>query len=108
VLNKVGMQNYSTQCGKLLALLDAAKGRWVSAVELSKISLEYSARIQELRKHDLRIENRVERIGRIKHGYFRLVTKAPPKPAQSTAVTPPPDADELFPNVAPAAHLDLG
>ena len=62
----------STQPGKILALLTAAKGREVSAVELSKISLQYSARINELRKQGLRIENRVERVGRTKHGYFRL------------------------------------
>ena len=64
-----------TQQAKILSLLVAACGGWVSAVELSKISLQYSARVKELRKQGFQIKNRVEVVGRTKHGYFRLISE---------------------------------
>lgn len=91
-----------TQQAKILGLLVAAKGGWVSAAELSKISLQYSARVNELRER-FRIENRVERVGRTKHGYFRLVTGSTPAPQSRSADV---QESELFPGEA--RHIDLG
>jgi hypothetical protein len=58
---------------KILHLLLDAHGRWVPAPALAAISLQYSARVRELRLDGCNIENRVVR-GRdgAKHGYFRI------------------------------------
>lgn len=73
------------QCTKILSLLVAARGGEVSAVEFSKISLQYGARLKELRQMGFRIVNRVEVSGRTRHGFFRLVTGTAPKPQPQSA-----------------------
>jgi hypothetical protein len=49
-----------------------AAGTWVSALELAAISLQYSARVRELRLDGYAIENRVKIAGGRKVGEFRL------------------------------------
>jgi hypothetical protein len=87
-----------TQREKILSLLVAARGGEVSAVELSKISLQYGARLKELRQMGLRIINRVEVSGRTRHGFFRLVTGTTPTPQLQSAYV------GLFPREA--RHFD--
>ncbi|MGA8066268.1 MAG: helix-turn-helix domain-containing protein [Terriglobales bacterium] len=71
-------------------ILEALKsGAWVSALVLSQISLQYSARIHALRKQGISIENRIEIVDGVKHGYFRLrpipaIPRSAPKPARET------------------------
>jgi hypothetical protein len=48
------------------------RGDWVSAVELSVISLQYCRAINGLRKRGLRIENKVEMRGKTRCGFYRL------------------------------------
>ena len=48
------------QRSKILELLIAARGAWVPSIELAQISLQYSARVAELREHHV-IENKLER-----------------------------------------------
>jgi hypothetical protein len=65
---------HKSQERKILDALLAANGAWVSALDLSKISLQYSARIHSIRKTlGFDVENRVERtLDGGKRGYFRI------------------------------------
>jgi hypothetical protein len=60
-----------SQEDKIEALL-RDRGDWVSAVELSKISLQYCRAVAALRKRGLQIENRLEMNGKTRHGFYRL------------------------------------
>ena len=65
---------HQSQERRILAALLAANGAWVSALDLAKISLQYSARIHHLRwRGAWGIENKIEHTadGR-KRGYFRI------------------------------------
>ncbi len=69
----------ATQRARILQLLAESRGEWVPAVELSKISLQYNARVKEIRAAGHEVESRVERVrtnGRsfVKHSWFRLCT----------------------------------
>lgn len=65
----------TTQRDRILARLVAARGGWVSSAELSLISLQYGARVFEIKnKLGLKIENRTKTVNGTKHGEFRLVT----------------------------------
>jgi hypothetical protein len=48
------------------------RGDWVSAVELSGISLQYCRAVAALRKRGLQIENRIEMHGKTRHGFYRI------------------------------------
>lgn len=48
------------------------RGDWVSAVELSAISLQYCRAISGLRKRGLPVENKVEQRGKTRHGFYRI------------------------------------
>jgi hypothetical protein len=65
--------------------LEAAKGQWVSALELNRIAIEYKRPIHTLRwQHRITIENRVVRVNGRVHGYYRIPRyagePAPPLP----------------------------
>ncbi len=57
---------------RILNLLLESWPGWVSALALSKLSLQYSARVFALRRKGWRIENKVETRNGVKHGSFRL------------------------------------
>jgi len=57
---------------KILDLLVAARGDEVPSPELARVSLQYCARISELREEGFVIVSRVEVHDRVKHGFFRL------------------------------------
>jgi hypothetical protein len=62
-----------SQEAKIAALLrERGADGWVSAVELSAISLQYCRAVNGLRKGGLVIENRVEMHGRTRHGFYRI------------------------------------
>jgi hypothetical protein len=77
-----------TQAQRILNLLVGAAGEWVPAPQLAEISLQYSARISELRALGHPIENRVtmSRHGG-RHGFFRLAT--PQMQKALAAIRPP-------------------
>jgi hypothetical protein len=57
------------------AVLDrllAEPGCWISAQELSRISLQYCARIKENRQLGFVIENRTEHVDGKTHGFYRI------------------------------------
>lgn len=73
------------QAETILALLRSAHGAWVPLPEILALGIaQYNARIFELRKRGLNIENRTERIDGVCHSCFRLVdSPAVPVPAPS-------------------------
>lgn len=97
------MSERPTQSARILALLESKPE--VSAVELSTISLQYCARIAELREAGYSITNRITTTpGGVRHGYYRLAQRpafhlTPSQPFKTT------EADSLF---TEPTHLDLG
>ncbi len=96
---------HKSQERKILDALLAANGAWVSALDLSKISLQYSARIHSIRKTlGFDVENRVERtLDGGKRGYFRIrqfVSVADRKAAENSPL--------LFPEGLVSGHRDDG
>jgi hypothetical protein len=90
-----------TQSARILALLESKPE--VSSRELSAISLQYCARIAELRDAGTVISNRVEvqRSG-VRHGFYRLVCRPPnleriARPGEPQR-KPPNSAPGLFPD----------
>jgi hypothetical protein len=82
----------STQRSRVLALLIAARGGWVSLPEILDLRIsQYNVRLMELRGMGFRIENRREAQ---RKSFFRLVQRAAP-------------SDSLFPDMA-ERHWDLG
>jgi hypothetical protein len=69
------MKDSHTQRGKIIELLKAADGGWVSLPEIMACAAQYNARIFELRRLGFRIENRTKEIGGARHSWFRLVTE---------------------------------
>lgn len=88
-----------TQEERILRLLQEAWPGWVSALDLARISLQYSARIHALRhKRGMLISNKIERQPNgAKHGYFRM---GPPPTPRSSALrkreNPQPPQPSLF------------
>ncbi len=70
----------------ILARLVAARGAWVPLPELMKLAAQYNARIFDLRKLGLTIENKTETIDGVRHSWFRLVT-GPPTTKAAPAVS---------------------
>lgn len=73
-LAKVATVSRQTQSARILALLESKPE--VSALELSSVSLQYCARVRELRKAGAIISNRiaVQRNG-TRHGFYRLINR---------------------------------
>jgi hypothetical protein len=70
------MSEHKSQRARVLAVLIAAGGAEVASVELSRISLQYGARIKELRSLGFRIVSRTERCGGAIQGFFHLERSA--------------------------------
>ena len=68
------LQKRPPQCNRILKRLQSQEGQgWVSASELAGISLQYCARVNELRKQGWAIANKVEvQTSGAKRGYYRL------------------------------------
>lgn len=82
------MASHRSQAQRILDRLVLARGGEVSAVELSRISLQYSARLAELRAAGHVIRNRVETVNGCKRGFYWLETGAIATPAGATAPRP--------------------
>jgi hypothetical protein len=72
---------FTGQRGAILRTLLERKGQWIPSFELSRIALQYGARVKECREAGFLIENRTERVGRKVHGSFRLVAEPGESPA---------------------------
>ena len=64
-----------TQCGAILARLEAAEGDWVPMPELAIASGAFAvhSRVSELRSWGHVIEQRSQRVGRKVRSFYRLV-----------------------------------
>lgn len=62
----------ATQCGRILELLIAARGDWVSLPKITECAAQYNARIFELRRLGFRITNRTREMSGQRHSWFRL------------------------------------
>jgi hypothetical protein len=90
-----------SQEDRILELLESRQG-WVPAPELARISLQYCRAIASLRPVGHAIENRVERHGRSRHGFYRLRRSAPITVQPQAKATVP--SNSLFPE----RHVDNG
>jgi hypothetical protein len=72
---------------RILDLLIAAHGQEVPSVALSHISLQYGARVKELRSLGFRIPNRTERHAGKVYGYFHLEADLPTKAQDAKPIT---------------------
>jgi hypothetical protein len=94
------MSNRQTQAARILQLLESTAE--VSALDLSKISLQYCARIAELRDAGAVIANRVAvQSNGVRHGFYRLVSRSPFREKVAHPIEPgrkpPNSAPGLFP-----------
>jgi hypothetical protein len=67
----------STQRGKILQLLIAARGEWVPLPTIANHAKQYNARIFELRRLGFRIANRTKLVNGARHSWFRLEPQTP-------------------------------
>lgn len=74
----IDARDATTQRSRILQLLLAANGAEVPAPELAGIALQYASRVHELREEGWPIRNRVEMVGKAKHGFFSLHQAAVP------------------------------
>ena len=87
-MTKMKMHRTTIQLERILTLLRTAAGSRVPLPEIQACAAQYNARIVELRKRRLRIENRKEPVGDARRSWFRLVANdavivATPKPASN-------------------------
>lgn len=83
-----------SQEDRILQLLEV-RGDWVSAVDLSKISLQYCRAVNGLRRRGVHVENKVEMRGKTRCGYYRVarpVVQAPLLDIQPTRWADPEEA----------------
>jgi hypothetical protein len=102
----------TSQTGRILNLLAAAWPAWTPAPALSKISLQYCARISELREQGWEISNRTEWKDGQRHGFYRLGSAPLPRSKEIRITRPPAEAKPMEPgnlfDDPPCLHLDLG
>ncbi len=93
---------------RTLWTLQAAWPNEVSALELSKISLQYSRVVFCLRKKGWVITNRLEIVNGQKRGFFRLGPKPVPSSAVLRRSAPSPTSGSLFDLSPETRHRDDG
>lgn len=98
-----------SQRQRIFDKLDGASGQEVPASELAEISLQYCARLKELRDlgevHGFRILNRVEHVAGKVLGYYRLVWDRPePRAFNVNATDRPPFPGSLFGDLSPESR----
>jgi len=75
-LNAMALLRNPSQEQKIFEVLRSRGSAWTGAPELSQISLQYCRAISCLRKRGIAIENRVDVVDGVRHGYYRLVQPA--------------------------------
>jgi hypothetical protein len=84
------MKYERSQEDRILAILESRGAQWTAAPELARISLQYCRAIAALRHgRGIQIENRVEVVKGVRHGFYRLSSKpASIHPTNSPTETP--------------------
>ena len=74
-MNHPSLAAGSSQCDLILELLSASNGRWVSMIDLHRVSgsMAVHSRIADLRERGLHIEQHSVRKGRSVHSSYRLI-----------------------------------
>ena len=100
-MNSVQSQRNS-QSKRALDRLIAARGAWVSALDIQKVAgLQYSRAVHTIRhKWGYPIENKTERVNGMIHGYFRLPLEATP-PVLTATGSAVQDTPQLTLGIAP-------
>ncbi len=101
------MSDLKCQRQRTLDVLLAAHGREVPSVVLSRISLQYGARVKELRKLGFRIVNRTERRDGQVYGYFRLETGMPTTQGTTSIEEPESEPNSPSPEATGSLFGDL-
>ena len=98
-----------SQRQRILDLLLGAHGQEVPSITISRISLQYGARIKELRELGFRISNRTERRAGKVNGYFRLESGSGEQPnisVKPTFARPEAGSFPEFGSLAPTRYPD--
>lgn len=68
------MRHIETQRERILHLLLAADGGWVSLVKILELRIgQYNSRLLDLRRSGHTIENKTETVDGVRHSWYRLV-----------------------------------
>jgi hypothetical protein len=79
---------FTGQKAEILKLLRKHRGEWVPVYRLAALSLQYNARLYEIRASGVVVESKTERIDGRVHGSFRLVSEPGDEPEQLELVPP--------------------
>ena len=102
------MTSRASQRERILELLSAARGKWVSLPKITECAAQYNARIFELRRLGYRITNRTREVDGERHSWFRLESSpadVSPEESENLAVAIPPSFPE-FGILAPERYGD--
>jgi len=97
----------SSQEQRIIHFLLASWPEWTPAPVLSRISLQYNARIFGLRRRGWQIESRVQVVDSVRHGSFRLARPGTFPNPKSKPLPAPQVAESLFGDLTPR-HRDDG
>jgi len=90
----------ANQRSRILGLLIAARGDWVSLLSIKAEACQYNARILELRRLGFQIENKIRDIDGARMSWFRIepaVTTAPSELSASLSEATAPETASSFP-----------
>lgn len=90
----------ANQRSRILGLLIAARGDWVSLLSIKAEACQYNARILELRRLGFQIENKIREIDGVRMSWFRIDAAPPKAPSElgaSRSVATAPETASSFP-----------
>src|SRR5262245_41867754 len=95
--NPMPLYRNPSQEQRIFELLRQRGPDWTGAPELSQISLQYCRAISCLRRRGVAIENKVDVVNGVRHGYYRLTQQAPLQtPCKTSAFADPQPESGLF------------
>jgi hypothetical protein len=92
-------ESSSTQRGRILGVLIAAKGDWVPLPRIAELAAQYNARIFECRRLGFKILNRTAERDGERRSWFRLISGPP----QADTSAPDPRTDSADSRIRAAA-----
>ena len=101
----------ANQRSRILGLLIAARGDWVSLLSIKAEACQYNARILELRRLGFQIENKIREIDGVRMSWFRIDAAPPKAPSElsaSPSVATAPETASSFPEFGRMAPETYG
>jgi hypothetical protein len=77
-----------TQRARILRVLIEARGAWVPLPEIMACAAQYNARIFELRRLGIAIENRTKEAAGVRHSWFRIANSPVSQAVESEEAKP--------------------